>query len=224
MAAIAEMLAESPTASAEGISVNRLFLSMILYLVAIAATFVAWVRLTILGRRRAFEVGIMDGAVLIGRTAMAILFAAIVSFVAMMPFAVLFTAALSGGATGGTSVASGGLLGLILFVLFFYFVACVVFAYFSPKLVDTALGRSFSGGDKDKMSLPAVLRLALILFAALSGLFIVGQVFVSIDQAMPGSYTLEFLTLAAMVLFSTFLSVVHGVAYRLRTGLPEPTD
>lgn len=222
LSALMEIAAQSPDASVEGVSMNKLLLAFFLYIVAVGVTFVVWVRLTLLGQSKAFENSLTDWAGQIGRTTSILVFAGLVAIVAMMPVTVIFNVAVPSGGAGGPQVATASLLGLGLFGLAFYFLACVVYAYFSPKLVEAALGRSLPAEVDEPLNLPAILRLALILFAALAGLFALGQVLLSIDQAMPGSYTMLLLTLAAFVLFSTYLSVVHAVAYRLRRGVPEP--
>lgn len=220
--ALMEIAAQTPEASVQGVSLNKLLLAMLLYIVAVGVTFVVWVRLTLLGRHEAFANRLSDWAAQIGRAISLLVFAGLITIVAMMPVTVIFNIAVPSGGAGGPQIATTGLVGLALFGLAFYFLACVVYAYFSPKLVEAALGRSGSPADDETLNLPSVLRLALVLFAALAGLFAVGQILLSIDQAMPGSYTMLLLTLAAFVLFSTYLSVVHAVAYRLRRGIPEP--
>jgi len=222
LSALIEVAVQSSDASVEGVSMNKLFLALLLYIVGVGVTFVVWVRLTLLGRSKAYENSVSDWAGQIGRVTSILIFAGLVTVVAMMPITVIFNLTAPSSVAGAPQVASTSLLGLGLFGLGFYFLSCVVYAYFSSKLVEAALGRNLPASAGEPMSLPAVLRLAIILFATLVGLFALGQVLLSIDQAMPGSYTMLLLTLAAFVLFSTYLSVVHAVAYRLRRGAPGP--
>ena len=221
LSALIEIVAQSPDASVEGVSMNKLLLALLFYIVGVGVTFVVWVRLTLLGRSKAYENSLSDWAGQIGRVTSILIFAGLVTVVAIMPITVIFNVTAPSGVAGAPQVASASLLGLGLFGLGFYFLACVVYAYFSSKLVEAALGGNLPTSAGEKMSLQAVLRLAIILFATLVGLFALGQVLLSIDQAMPGSYTMLLLTLAAFVLFSTYLSVVHAVAYRLRRGVPD---
>lgn len=220
LAALMDVAAQIPDASVADVSMTKLMLAAFLYVVAVSVTFVVWVRLALLGQGKAFENNWSDWAAQIGRTGSLLVFAGLVTIVAMMPLTVIFNVA--GPTAGGSQVPSGGLVGLALFGLAFYFLACVVYAYFSPKLVEAALGRGSPPEGGETLNLPSVLRLALVLFAALAGLFALGQILLSIDQAMPGSYTMLLLTLAAFVLFTTYLSVVHAVAYRQRRGMSEP--
>lgn len=222
IAALMDVAAQTPDAAMADVSMTKLLLAAFLYVVAVSVTFVVWVRLALLGQGKAFENNWSDWALQIGRAGSLLVFAGLVTIVAMMPLTVIFNVAGPSGGAGSPQVPSGGLAGLALFGLAFYFLACVVYAYFSPRLVEAALGRSAPSEQTETMNLPAILRLALVLFAALAGLFALGQVLLSIDQAMPGSYTMLLLTLAAFVLFSTYLSVVHAVAYRQRRGMSEP--
>lgn len=224
LVALMEIAAQSPDASVQSVSMNKLMLAVLLYIAGVSVTFVVWVRMTLLGQNLAFSNRISDWATQISRTAMILVFAGLVTIVAMMPITVIFNVAVPSGGGGGTAVAGTGFLGLAFFGLAFYFLACVVYAYFSPKLVEAALGHNSPPQLDKTLSLPVVFRLALVLLSALAGLFALGQILLWIDQAMPGSYTMLLLTLAAFVLFSTYLSVVHAVAYRYRRDMPEPVS
>lgn len=205
------------------IDFGPIFAAILLGLVVVAATFVFWTRLSLMGLQGALENGWLDWIRQIGATLVNFLFIGVVQFLAIGLLVGLLLQAISPDALARLQAGSIDPSLMLLLTLVLNYAASLVFAFFSFNLVEGAIGERYVSSSLSRsVAASGVGRMSVLLFSALMGLTVMNQIIFWVDRSMPGTYTMMFLSLVVMVLFTTYLAALHGIAFRIRTGRRGP--
>lgn len=205
------------------IDFGPIFAALFLSLVVIAAVFVFWTRLSLMGLHGALENGWLDWVRQTGTTLVNFLFIGVVQFLAIGLFVGLLLQAISPDALARLQAGTIDPSLMLLLTLVLNYAASLVFAFFSFSLVEGAIGERYVSSSLSRsVAASGVGRMSILLFSALMGLTVMNQIIFWVDTAMPGTYTMMFLSLVVMVLFTTYLAALHGIAFRVRTGRRGP--
>lgn len=200
-----------------------IFAAIFLCILVVAAVFVFWTRLSLMGLPGALQNPWLDWARQIGTTLVNFLFIGVVEFLTIGLVIGLLLQTVSSDALANLQAGNIALLSLIFLTLVLNYIASLVFAFFSFSLVEGAIGQRYVSASLSRsVASSGVGRVSILLFSALMGLSVLNQIIQWIDLAMPGTYTMMFLSLVVMVLFTTYLAALHGIAFRIRTGRKGP--
>lgn len=205
------------------IDFRPIFAAILLCLLVIAAAFVFWVRLSLMGLRGALQNQWVDWFRQIGTTLVNFLFIGVIELLAIGLVMGLLLQTVSPDVLADLEAGIIDPVRLFFLTLILNYIACLVFAFFSFSLVEGAIGQRYVSSSLPRsVAASGIGRMSLLLFSALMALTMLNYIILWVDWAMPGTYTMMFLSLVVMVLFTTYLAALHGIAFRIRTGRRGP--